>query len=69
MFDFCMVRGQEAPKRFLGNWEVVLQTVGYVAYEKVGGSKLVHVVFWTLARRKFVEAVKVNPMMRMPQRW
>ncbi len=30
-------------------------------YEGVGGPKLVHVGCWAHARRKFVDAVKVNP--------
>ena len=31
------------------------------AYDKIGGPKLVHVGCWAHARRKFVDAVKVNP--------
>ena len=61
VFDFCLNRGREGPKRFLGNWEGVLQTDGYQAYEGVGGPKMIHVGCWAHARRKFVDAVKVNP--------
>jgi len=61
VFDFRMGRGREGPKEFLGNWEGILQTDGYQAYEGVGGPKLVHVGCWAHARRKFVDAVKVNP--------
>jgi transposase len=61
VFDFCLHRGREGPKRFLGNWEGILQTDGYQAYDGVGGPKLVHVGCWAHARRKFMEAVKVNP--------
>ena len=61
VFDFCLHRGREGPKRFLGNWEGILQTDGYQAYEGVGGPKIVHVGCWAHARRKFVDAVKVNP--------
>jgi transposase len=61
VFDFCLHRGREGPKRFLGNWEGILQTDGYQAYDGVGGPELVHVGCWTHARRKFVDAVKVNP--------
>jgi transposase len=61
VFDFCMGRGREGPKKFLGNWEGILQTDGYQAYDGVGGPKLVHVGCWAHARRKFVDAVKVNP--------
>ena len=61
VFDFCLHRGREGPKHFLGSWEGILQTDGYQAYDDVGGPKLVHVGCWAHARRKFVDAVKVNP--------
>src|SRR5438477_1611822 len=61
VFDFCMGRGREGPRKFLGNWEGILQTGGYAAYDDIGGPKLVHVGCWAHARRKFVDAVKVNP--------
>jgi transposase len=61
VFDFRMGRGREGPQKFLGPWEGILQTDGYQAYEGIGGPKLVHVGCWAHARRKFVDAVKVNP--------
>jgi transposase len=61
VFDFCMGRGREGPRKFLGKWEGILQTDGYAAYDDIGGPKLVHVGCWAHARRKFVDAVKVNP--------
>jgi transposase len=61
VFDFCLGRGRDGPKKFLGTWEGILQTDGYAAYDDVGGPKLVHVGCWAHARRKFVDAVKVNP--------
>jgi transposase len=61
VFDFCLGRGREGPKEFLGQFEGILQTDGYAAYEKVGGPKLVHGGCWAHARRKFVDAVKLNP--------
>ena len=61
VFDFCLGRGREGPRKFLGQWEGILQTDGYAAYDDVGGPKLVHVGCWAHARRKFVDAVKVNP--------
>jgi hypothetical protein len=45
----------------LGTWEGILQTDGYQAYDQVGGPGLIHVGCWAHARRKFVDAVKVNP--------
>jgi transposase len=61
VFDFRLGRGREGPKDFLGQFEGILQTDGYVAYESVGGPKLVHAGCWSHARRKFVDAVKLNP--------
>ena len=60
VFDFRMGRGREGPQKFLGQWEGILQTDGYQVYEGIGGPKLVHVGCWAHARRKFVDAVKVN---------
>jgi transposase len=61
VFEFQLGRGREGPKKFLGEWEGILQTDGYQAYDNIGGGKLVHVGCWAHARRKFVDAVKVNP--------
>jgi transposase len=61
VFDFRMGRGREGPQKFLGPWEGILQTDGYQAYEGVGGPKLVNVGCWAHARRKFVDAIKVDP--------
>ena len=61
VFDFRLGRGREGPKQFLGKFDGILQTDGYAAYEHVGGPKMVHAVCWSHARRKFVEAVKLNP--------
>jgi transposase len=61
VFDFCLGRGREGPKEFLGQFAGILQTDGYVAYEKVGGPKLVHAGCWAHSRRKFFDAVKLNP--------
>jgi transposase len=61
VFDFRLGRGRDGPKKFLGHWEGILQTDGYQAYDHIGGPKLVHVGCWAHARRKFVDAVKINP--------
>ena len=61
VFDFQLGRGREGPAKFLGQWEGILQTDGYQAYDNIGGPKLVHVGCWAHARRYFVDAVKVNP--------
>jgi len=60
IFEFRMGRGREGPLRFLGNFEGILQTDDYAAYDRVGGPKMVHAGCWSHARRKFDEAVKLN---------
>src|SRR5208337_4224578 len=59
VFDFRLGRGREGPKEFLGQFEGILQTYGYSAYDGVGGPKLVHAGCWAHARRKFFDAVKL----------
>src|SRR5262249_23026820 len=61
VFDFRLGRGREGPKLFLGNFEGILQSDGYGAYDHVGGTQLVHAGCWAHARRKFFDAVKLNP--------
>jgi transposase len=61
VFDFRMGREREGPKRFLGNFEGILQSDGYGAYDHVGGQQIVHAACWAHARRKFFDAVKLNP--------
>jgi hypothetical protein len=61
VFDFRMGREREGPKRFLGNFEGILQSDGYAAYDHVGGPKIVHAACWAHARRKFFQAVELNP--------
>src|SRR4051812_30356097 len=43
VFEFQMSRGRAGPKRFLEGFEGILQTDGYIGYEKVGGPQMVHV--------------------------
>jgi transposase len=61
VFDFRLGRGREGPKRFLGQFEGILQTDGYAAYEQVGGPNMVHACCWAHARRKAFEALKLCP--------
>jgi len=60
VFDFRMSRKREGPLNFLGNFEGLLQTDGYAAYDRVGGANMVHAACWSHARRYFVDAVKLN---------
>jgi transposase len=59
-FDFRMGRDGEGPKQFLGNFNGLFQTDGYKGYNHVGGPKMVHACCLAHARRKYVDAVKVN---------
>jgi len=61
VFDFQLGRGRDGPAKFLKDWNGILQTDGYQAYDRVGGPGLIHVGCWAHARRKFVDAVKVHP--------
>jgi hypothetical protein len=61
VFDFRLGRGREGPKEFLGQFEGILQTDGYGAYDHVGGPGMVHAACWAHARRKFFEAAQLNP--------
>jgi transposase len=61
VFDFQMGRGREGPKKFLGQFKGVLQTDGYAAYDKVGGTGMVHACCWAHSRRKVFDALKLNP--------
>ena len=72
VFDFRLGRGREGPKQFLKQFdkqfEGILQTDGYAVYDHVGGVRVVHAACWAHARRKFVEAVRLNPSDAMATR-
>ena len=62
VFDFRMSRGREGPARFLNKFDGILQTDAYAAYDRgVGGANIVHAACWAHARRRFIDAVKLNP--------
>ncbi len=61
VFDFQLGRGRDGPRKFLKDWNGILQTDGYQAYDQVGGPGLIHVGCWRTRGGKFVDAVKVNP--------
>lgn len=61
VFDFRMGRGRDGPKKFLGQFEGILQTDGYSAYDRVGGPGMAHAACWAHSRRKFFEAAQLNP--------
>ena len=47
VFDFRLGRGRDGPKQFLGQFEGLLQTDGYAAYDQIGGPKIVHAGCWS----------------------
>jgi transposase len=61
VFEFRLGRDRAGPKQFLENFHGILQTDAYGAYDKVGGSGMVHAGCWTHARRGFAQVVKLNP--------
>lgn len=61
VFDFRLGRGRDGPRRFLEQFEGLLQTDGYAAYDQIGGPKMVHAACWSHSRRQFVEAVQLSP--------
>jgi len=61
VFEFQMGRGRAGPKRFLEGFEGILQTDGYIGYEKVGGPNMVHVACWAHSRRGLFEAHELAP--------
>jgi len=61
VFDFQMSRAREGPRRWLEGYGGILQTDGYAGYDKVGGAGMIRAACWAHVRRKFVEAVKLDP--------
>jgi transposase len=61
VFDFRLGRDRAGPKQFLQNFHGILQTDAYAAYDKIGGSGMVHAGCWAHARRGFANVVKLNP--------
>jgi transposase len=49
VFDFRLGREREGPKWFLANFEGILQSDGYGAYDRVGGPGMVHAGCWAHA--------------------
>jgi transposase len=61
IFDFEMTRGREVPQKFFKNYGGILHTDGYVAYEKdVGNKEVIRACCWAHARRRFIDALKVQ---------
>lgn len=61
VFDFRLGRGRDGPKQFLAQFEGILQTDGYAAYDQTGGPRMIHAACWSHAERYFSEVVQLNP--------
>ena len=64
VFDFCMSRAREGPAKFLGDYGGILQCDGYQGYEKIGAPDIVRAGCLAHARRKFNDALKLDPQDR-----
>jgi transposase len=61
VFDFEMTRSGAVPRAFFKDYRGILHTDGYSAYgDDVGAEGMIHACCLAHARRKFIEAVKVN---------
>ena len=61
IFDFEMTRAREVPREFFKNYGGILHTDGYAAYEKdVGTKNVTRACCWAHARRRFIDALKVQ---------
>src|SRR5260370_41643357 len=52
VFDFRLGRGRDGPKQFLGQFEGILQTDGYTAYDQIGGGGNGQSALWRHSRKK-----------------
>ena len=65
VFDFEMTRSGEVPKAVFKDFSGILHTDGYAGYnEDVGAKGMVHACWMSLARRKFIDALKVREKAR-----
>lgn len=60
VFDFRINRAREGPEQFLKDYGGILQTDGYVGYEKVGAETTIRMACMAHIRRKFHEAHQVG---------
>jgi transposase len=64
VFDFCMSRAREGPAQFLAGYGGILQCDGYQGYEKIGAPGMVRAGCLAHVRRKFANALKIDPQDR-----
>lgn len=61
VFDFQMNRGRAGPAAFLKDFRGVLQTDAYAAYDTGVGADIIHAGCWSHTRRKFFDALQLDP--------
>jgi transposase len=62
LYDYDPSRSGQVPQRLLAGWQGHLMTDGYEGYHAISQSEgIEHLVCWAHARRKFVEAMNVQP--------
>jgi hypothetical protein len=61
VFDFRMSRSREGPAEFLAGYGGILQCDGYTGYDKIGAPGMVRAGCLAHARRKFNDALKLDP--------
>lgn len=61
IFDFCLSRAREGPAKFLEGYGGILQCDGYEGYNKIGAETLVRAGCFAHVRRKFNDALKLDP--------
>jgi transposase len=67
IFDFEMTRSKRVAQHFFKDYEGILHTDGYVAYEKdIGAKGMTHACCWSHARRGFIDAIKVQSKAKAP---
>jgi transposase IS66 family protein len=64
VFDFRLGRGRDGPKRFLGQFEGILQTDGYSAYDQIGGPRI-PLLEWTLLLLEGTSSITAVPRVRL----
>ena len=64
VFDFCMSRAREGPAEFLRDYGGILQCDGYQGYEKIGAPGMVRLGCLAHVRRKFADALQLDPQDR-----
>jgi transposase len=60
-FDFQMSRGRAGPQAFLKDFQGILQTDAYGAYDSVITEAMIHAGCWSHVRRKFHDAHQLDP--------